>query len=216
MLPQLRTNDQVISSDDEWEDVEEKEEDVDDQEFVEVMSKNLKNRKRKLPPQNKKAIEKKRNCEECDDSFPTESELKKHMKSEHRKPVPIKCVICAFKTQSTTQFLLHMESHEGNKQIRDVCRYFLQGRCKFGNHCRNQHVSRPQCKFRSRCTAWPECNFAHYEVCNIYKECNNQRCPLEHPNKPFLAKNRGTQPPDLSSQSIFPPLPKIKQNFLKL
>ena len=58
----------------------------------------------------------------------------------------------------------------------------------------------------SEVNSWPSCNFAHYEVCQSYQECRNQRCPLEHPRNPFLANVRMNLPPDLNSQTSFPNL----------
>ena len=110
-------------------------------------------------------------------------------------------------------FFATKNNGEGNKKMSVICKYFLQGRCRFGNHCFNQHSSLPQCKFRSRCVAWPTCKFSHFEVCESYQDCKNQRCPLEHPQKPFLAKTKATLPPDLNCQATFPYLPRMKEMF---
>ena len=210
---------QENNSDDDWEDVSEEsssEKDIDDQEFVKILTRNMKKRNKKNifqkdnPRQQQKHYPAKKSaCEKCEETFETGNLLETHIKTKHTNKVPIKCIVCEFVTQSQTQFLLHMESHNHDMETSIICKYFLQGICRFGIHYRNQHRSIPQCKFRSRCSAWPVCNFAHYEVCDAYQDCKNKRCPLGHPQKPFLVKNRTSLPPDLKCQSSFPRLPKI-------
>ena len=183
--------------------------------------------KKKNDPQNKTVREEETessqeilSCQKCDETFTTEPHLKTHTKNVHSSKVPVKCILCAFTSQSTTQFLLHMEGHNSsNKNPREkaqnngaLCKYFLQGRCNFGVHCWNSHgVNGTQCKFRSRCNAWPACNFSHYEVCASCQDCKIRKRPLEHPPSPFLVKAKNTLPPDLNCQSSFPKLPTISR-----
>ena len=144
--------------------------------------------------------------------------LQKHMNNDHYKieklPV-IKCTICEFKTESQVQFMVHMESHhESIKKTSSetICKWFLQGRCSFGDRCWNSHSSSsssvpPQCKFKSRCGAWPYCRYGHYEVCENFHECRNKTCSLAHP---FLSKTQTNLPPDLNSFTNFPNLQRTK------
>ena len=154
-------------------------------------------------------------CKKCSKTFVSERLLHKHME-DHTSP-DIKCTFCDFKSKTRIQFMLHMESHNcpsptpsrshGQSQI---CRWFLQGRCKFGDRCWNLHSSSssdpPQCKFKERCTAWPHCSFLHNEVCSRFQSCTDRSCSLAHPRNPFLAKPRSNLPPDLNSFLNFPNL----------
>ena len=79
----------------------------------------------------------------------------------------IKCVKCEFKTQEKIKFILHMETHGPiNKPLGEkvdsrshensyICKWFQEGRCRFGDRCWNIHAQcsaqPPQCKFKSMC-----------------------------------------------------------------
>ena len=196
------------------------EQDITEQEFVEVTSRNKSKRNMETKLNGKKGEDGrvKTKCSECDKRFSNEMQLQKHLAS-HIIKVEIKCAMCDFKTKSKTDFMLHMESHNSKKHKSDpiaekhnkpkvralICRWYEQGRCKFGDRCWNIHSpSNPtQCKYKERCNVWPFCQYGHYEVCVNYNDCNNQNCFLIHP---FLSKTQNNLPPDLNSRINFPNL----------
>ena len=151
-------------------------------------------------------------CEDCKQKFTKEKDLKEHIDASHKSVIPIKCRICNFHTARQVDFLLHMECHNSNNpknnvnSRRQVCTWFLRGKCRFGNSCWNLHSAPPQCIFKSKCRAWPQCKFSHYEVCKENQECFNQNCNLEHPSKPFLGSNCTQKTPNITSHLDFPPL----------
>ena len=159
------------------------------------------------------------NCEKCDLVFNSVLLMKNHMTTYHVNKPQIKCIVCDFKTEDKTLFIVHMESHS-NEQRRprpvneSICKWFAQGRCKFGEQCWNKHdqdrPQPPQCRFKSNCNMWPFCRFGHFEVCINYQDCRQQNCPLVHPQTPpFLANTGKNLPPDLNSQANFPHLQKM-------
>ena len=166
-------------------------------------------------------------CSRCAKLYDNEILLQQHMRIVHEPETAteIKCAICKFTTETSVQFLLHMETHNSNKKHSSpiICRWFLQGRCSFGDRCWNKHSSSPssnspssnrpssnppQCRFKSKCNAWPFCQYGHYDVCELFQECRNQSCRLEHPPRPFLDQAQTNLPPDLNSFSKFPHLPR--------
>ena len=153
-------------------------------------------------------------CEDCKHTFAEEKNLKDHIKTSHKSVIPIKCQLCKFSTAKQVDFLLHMESHNSDsfknnfKPRRKVCRWFLSGTCRFGKDCRNIHRAPPQCIFKSKCRAWPQCKFGHYEVCKDNQACFDQNCKLEHPSKPFLGSNCPQKTPNINSHLEFPPIMK--------
>ena len=149
-------------------------------------------------------------CEKCDDTFKSEHNLKNHIHSKHKNVNPIKCQICEFQAVEQVNFLLHMEIH--NKENKSsgfktsTCSWYLRGTCRFGVKCWNIHSKPPQCIFKEKCRAWPNCNFGHYEVCNKFEKCENQNCSLEHPSKPFLGPVWPQKTPNIHSYREFPRL----------
>ena len=104
-MKKKQSENQENNNDDEWEDVEDE---IDDQEFVEVLSRNKKKnlvQKNNLNPPNRLQ------CGKCEQTFDTDSNLDIYMKMIRRDKVPIKCILCPFRSQSKTQFFLHMETH---------------------------------------------------------------------------------------------------------
>ena len=152
-------------------------------------------------------------CERCKSSYSSAQDLQVHKESKHNSVVPIKCRLCEFHTDKQVDFLLHMEIHNSEEKkfnkinsVQKVCSWFLQDKCRFGDKCWNIHTNTnpTPCIFKSKCRAWPQCKFSHYEVCEDYQECKKQNCKLEHPSKPFLGSARPQKTPNIFSHLEFP------------
>ena len=151
-------------------------------------------------------------CRKCEQTFITEQELTGHTATEHKEINPIKCQLCKFQAVEQVNFLLHMESHnnENNKNElsyrKKTCSWYLKNKCRYGTKCWNSHSDPPQCIFKNKCRAWPSCKFGHYEVCQNFKQCENQNCFLEHPSQPFLGPVWPQKTPNIHSTQEFPRL----------
>ena len=92
--------------------------------------------------------------DKCNETFESKSSLEDHIKSHHNKNskvlIQLKCVLCEFQMEMQTNFLLHMESHEGRPTFNRVERTY------------------EQCRFKQDGRFWPNCSFSHHEVCTKY------------------------------------------------
>ena len=120
------------------------------------------------------------------------------------KSVP--CKECDFIADSQDTLKKHMKVAMGHK-VKKPCRYFLRGTCKFGSRCRFLHstenetnyirrpqISKPriQCKFYGKCTKFPNCAFAHKEICQFQEKCSKKHCQFVHLTGYFLDQWRQT------------------------
>jgi hypothetical protein len=138
------------------------------------------------------AHEMKYRCGNCEFRTNDQRTIDKHIRSVHEQTRALSCRQCDFRSTSKDTMNTHLQSHtrpqntghQGNKQ---VCRYFINGNCKFGTSCRFKHSGQSskfsskyhksndenvqQCKYYERCQQFPFCKYKHNEICKYQNNC---------------------------------------------
>ena len=147
-------------------------------------------------------------CEECDFEDNDKQKLMDHKRSNHKQNSrDVKCDECDFSTDSKETLRQHMKVAMGHK-VKRTCKYFLNNTCKFGSMCRYLHTTNmnsqygsqkkqlvqpnKQCKFYGRCSKFPNCGFAHDELCKFQDKCFKNRCQYVHLSGSFLEQWKRT------------------------
>ena len=173
-------------------------------------------------------------CSKCDDSFASATELKVH-EGAHTGEKPFTCAKCNKTFTQKAELEEHESTHNDKKLVTEsnhsaahtvtkkvtsdkskTCRYYLEGRCKFGQRgqagedkCRFLHP-KPCRNFKKKAGCKTKnCEYMHPKVCKFAfqnKRCPREDCSFFHPIRPTSntgASNVTTvsrNKPDLSNE----------------
>jgi len=149
-------------------------------------------------------------CDFCDFKSMHAFEINLHEHKAHKQS-KIKCNLCDFTAKNEDILRKHHEVAMGHKKS-IVCKFYLNGVCKYGKFCRFTHKTsnnpsnkydktnkfekshqnnnrrNKQCKFFDNCQLFPNCGYEHYEVCKYQENCaSGERCKYVHLN--FLGRS---------------------------
>ena len=144
-------------------------------------------------------------CDECPFRDGDKSKMDNHKSSIHNQsPNSIPCQECDFVANSEDTLSKHMQVAMGHK-VKRLCRYFINGSCKFESSCKFLHStenvrnsrksqqigeSKRQCKFYGKCSKFPNCGYAHKEICRFQENCTKRQCEFVHLAGYFLEQWR--------------------------
>ena len=106
--------------------------------------------------------------------------------------------------QNNTHQYYDKQHNQGPYQKAQICRHWMNGNCFRGENCRFDG---------DFCLFWPQCKYAHGDMCRFQEHCSRQDCPFMHKNGDFLEAGRSIQAPNIHSYQDFPQFPQQKRRW---